>query len=59
MPGLRWYTSVVEQFVVRGAYVLAMDPALGDLPDGEVHVRDGAIVAVGRARRRDRVADAG
>jgi 5-methylthioadenosine/S-adenosylhomocysteine deaminase len=43
-----WYTGVVDEFVVRGAYVLTMDPALGDLPDGQVHVRDGAIVAVGR-----------
>jgi cytosine/adenosine deaminase-related metal-dependent hydrolase len=37
-----------REFVVRGAYVLTMDAALGDLPDGEVHVRDGRIVAVGR-----------
>jgi len=35
------------EFVVRGAHVLTMDPALGDLPTGDVHVRDGAIVAVG------------
>src|SRR5215218_7725250 len=35
------------EFVVRNAYVLTMDPALGDLPRGDVHVRDGAIVAVG------------
>ena len=35
--------------VARGAYVLTMDPALGDLPNGDIHVRDGAIVAVGRA----------
>jgi 5-methylthioadenosine/S-adenosylhomocysteine deaminase len=35
------------EFVVRGAYVLTMDPTLGDLPDGEVHVKDGRIVAVG------------
>ncbi len=34
------------EFVVRGAHVLTMDPALGDLPSGDVHVRDGAIVAV-------------
>jgi 5-methylthioadenosine/S-adenosylhomocysteine deaminase len=36
-------------FVVRGAHVLTMDRDLGDLPTGEVHVRDGAIVAVGVA----------
>jgi len=35
------------EFVVRGAYVLTMDPALGDFPRGDVYVRDGAIVAVG------------
>jgi cytosine/adenosine deaminase-related metal-dependent hydrolase len=35
-------------FVVRGATVLTMDPSLGDLSPGDVHVRDGAIVAVGR-----------
>jgi 5-methylthioadenosine/S-adenosylhomocysteine deaminase len=36
-----------SEFVVRGAHVLTMDPALGDLPRGDVHVRDGVIVAVG------------
>ena len=36
-----------REFVVRGALVLTMDPALGELPAGDVHVRDGAIVAVG------------
>ncbi|HLH21711.1 MAG TPA: amidohydrolase family protein [Chloroflexota bacterium] len=35
------------EFVIRNAYVLTMDPALGDLERGDVHVRDGAIVAVG------------
>jgi 5-methylthioadenosine/S-adenosylhomocysteine deaminase len=39
----------VDEFVVRGGYVLTMDPALGDLPVGDVHVRDGEIVAVGPA----------
>src|SRR5262249_23052485 len=34
-------------FVVRGAHVLTMDPSLGDFPNGEVHVRDGAVIAVG------------
>jgi 5-methylthioadenosine/S-adenosylhomocysteine deaminase len=34
------------EFVVRGAYVLTMDPAVGELPSGDVHVRDGVIVAV-------------
>src|ERR1700733_15769832 len=39
--------SAPQEFVVRGAYVLTMDPALGDFPQGDVHVRDGVIVAVG------------
>jgi cytosine/adenosine deaminase-related metal-dependent hydrolase len=36
------------EFTVRNAYVLSMDPALGDVPGGDVHVRNGRIVAVGR-----------
>ena len=32
---------------MHGGYVLTMDPALGDLAGGAVHVRDGEIVAVG------------
>jgi 5-methylthioadenosine/S-adenosylhomocysteine deaminase len=35
------------EFVVRGGHVLTMDANLGDLTGGDVHVRDGAIVAVG------------
>ena len=34
------------EFVVRGATVLTMDPAIPDLANGDVHVRDGGIVAV-------------
>ena len=34
--------------VIRNAHVLTMDGALGDFPVGDVHVRSGAIVAVGR-----------
>ena len=33
-----------ESFVIRGAYVLSMDPAVGDVADGDVAVRDGRIV---------------
>ncbi len=36
-----------KEFVVTGAYVLSMDPEIGDLPEGQVHVRRGKIVAVG------------
>ena len=34
------------EFVVRGAYVISMDDKVGDFPTGDVHVRDGVIVAV-------------
>ena len=34
------------EFVIRGATVLTMDPAMPDLAAGDVHVRDGGIVAV-------------
>jgi cytosine/adenosine deaminase-related metal-dependent hydrolase len=36
-----------DEFIVRGAYVVTMDPKLGDIPNGDVHVRNGALVAVG------------
>jgi 5-methylthioadenosine/S-adenosylhomocysteine deaminase len=36
-----------HEYVVRGAHVVSMDPAIGDLEDGDIHVRNGRIVAVG------------
>jgi cytosine/adenosine deaminase-related metal-dependent hydrolase len=35
------------EFLIKGGHVLTMDTNLGDLPNGDVHVRDGAIVAIG------------
>jgi cytosine/adenosine deaminase-related metal-dependent hydrolase len=35
------------EFIVRNAHVLTMDPKLGEIAGGDIHVRDGAIVAVG------------
>jgi 5-methylthioadenosine/S-adenosylhomocysteine deaminase len=35
------------EFIVRGGHVLTMDASLGDFASGDVHVRDGVIVAVG------------
>ena len=32
---------------MRNAYVVTMDPKLGDIPNGDVHVRNGALIAVG------------
>ena len=37
------------EFVIRNASVLTMDPALGDLPRGDIHVRNGDIVSGGVA----------
>ena len=34
--------------VIRNAYVMTMEQGIGDIKDGDVHVRDGAIVAVGQ-----------
>jgi cytosine/adenosine deaminase-related metal-dependent hydrolase len=42
-------------FVVRGAYVVTMDAALGDQPNADVLVRNGEIVAVGAALAADGV----
>jgi hypothetical protein len=33
-------------FILRGGYVITMDRALGDIPIGDVHVRNGEIVPV-------------
>ena len=35
------------EFVIRNGFILTMDSALGDIPRGAVHVRNGEIVAVG------------
>src|SRR5262245_24247642 len=36
------------EFVIRNAYVMTMDPALGDIAGGAVHVRNGEIIAVAK-----------
>jgi 5-methylthioadenosine/S-adenosylhomocysteine deaminase len=46
-PGVSGALPARGEFVVRGGHVLTMDANLGDLPGGDVHVRDGTIVAVG------------
>ncbi len=38
-----------SEYLIRGGYVLTMDPALGDLADADVHIRDWEIAAVGQA----------
>ena len=36
------------EFLIRGANILSMDAVVGDYARGDVHVRDGAIVAVAK-----------
>ena len=40
--------AAAGEYLIRGAHVLSMDPMIGDLPRGDIHVRAGEIVAVGR-----------
>jgi 5-methylthioadenosine/S-adenosylhomocysteine deaminase len=35
------------EFVIRNGYVLTMDPAVGELPNADIHVRNGQIISVG------------
>ena len=41
--------SARGEWLLRGGYVMTMERSVGDLADADVHVRDGVIVAVGRA----------
>jgi cytosine/adenosine deaminase-related metal-dependent hydrolase len=34
------------EFVIRGGYIITMNRAAGDIPAGDVHVRNGAIIEV-------------
>jgi len=43
------------EFVVRSAHVLTMDPPLGDVKRGDIHVRAGQIVAMGKNLQRSGV----
>jgi len=33
--------------IIRNAYIMTMEAGTGDIKDGDVHVKDGVIVAVG------------
>ncbi len=37
------------ELVLRNAYVMTMDPELGDIPGGDVHIKDGQIASVGKS----------
>jgi len=36
------------EFVIRNAHAISMDPHIGDLANADIHIRDGAIVNIGR-----------
>jgi cytosine/adenosine deaminase-related metal-dependent hydrolase len=38
---------VSERLVIRGGFVVSMDPAVGELPNADVLVEDGKIVEIG------------
>ena len=35
-----------SEYIIKNGYLLTMDPALGELPRGDVHVKDGQILGV-------------
>ena len=37
-----------SEFVVKNAYVMTMDSELGDIANGDVHIRNGEIIAIGK-----------
>src|SRR5947209_7429086 len=39
------------EFIIRNGYLVTMDETLGDVTEGDVHVRNGDILAVGRNLR--------
>lgn len=40
---------MTRELLIKGGYVATVDPKLGDLPDGDVLVRDDIIATVGPA----------
>lgn len=36
-----------SEFIIRNAYILTMDPAMGDIAEGDIHVKNGEILEVG------------
>jgi len=35
------------EYLLRGGYILSLDPKVGEIDSGDVHVKNGSIVAVG------------
>jgi cytosine/adenosine deaminase-related metal-dependent hydrolase len=44
------------EWILHNAYVMTMDPELGDIAGGDVHIRNGEIIAVGKAIKAPRAA---
>jgi 5-methylthioadenosine/S-adenosylhomocysteine deaminase len=42
-----------DELVIRRAYVMTMNPALGDMPNADIHIRQGEIAAVGQDLKAD------
>ena len=40
-------------YLIKNAYILSMDEAIGDLPNGDIHLREGRIIAVGEGLKAD------
>lgn len=40
-------------YLIRNAYILSMDPEIGDLSDGDIHLYNGEIIAVGKGLAAD------
>jgi cytosine/adenosine deaminase-related metal-dependent hydrolase len=40
-------SAAAREYIIRNAYVVTMNRATGDMARGDIHVRDGGIVAVG------------
>ena len=38
-----------RELLLQNAYVMTMDPELGDIAGGDVHIKNGAIAAIGKA----------
>src|SRR5262245_29027480 len=38
-----------RELLLKNAYVMTIDPDLGDIPGGDVHIRNGEIIAVGKS----------
>ncbi len=47
------------EFTITNAYIMTMEPSLGDFAGGSVHVKDGEIVAVGRGLSGGETIDGG